>query len=525
MTATILLVALALGQAQRDTVVTDAEKKEFLDLLAKLPTNGEFFSDEAVTKAVPYTRVLLALTEKDLGQRDLYAILALSRGLLDRKAQREYGIKQFSMIAHPTIKLFWEWSSSMRKWFLRSCSPSFAGRLDSKDPAQTLAGMTGPGFPEFQERVLRTYERARQTRVELVKRYTIDAFPGGDKTFYYTKESCAIAPDQWLYACRPLEQHGELIAYNLAKGSSNRLAIPQPQGFQAKFDFESYFESPVLSINSRGDLFCRWTLQGNGDHALALLKKGSNAFRITRVDLVLADCFVAAQPEGDWYLIQSAPLGSIYQVDGDLKLTKLGEFPGKGQHTIGMLDARFIAKDVLHLFWGEVLSGKNHMRMRCVDLDVRTRKWSHNREIFRLDQFVSSADEPTVLQLEDGSLHYLWRVKEGPEPGEATGLYYQAESEGKTEKISSSYEYRAVLVGNLIVLCYTLAESPEKVFFRVINQGALGPVSEITAAPGRSDPLRIEYMILKGESDRIWFMNTLTMNALYELKLQDMKKP
>ena len=108
----------------------------------------------------------------------------------------------------------------------------------------------------------------------------------------------------------------------------------------------------------------------------------------------------------------------------------------------------------------------NQLRIRCVDFDVQKRKWSHNREIFRLDQFVSSAADPTVLQLPDESLHYLWKVDEGEHQGEATGLYYQAETDGKTEKLSSAQEYRAIAVGNLIVVCYSMAESPEKVFFR-----------------------------------------------------------
>ncbi len=118
-------------------------------------------------------------------------------------------------------------------------------------------------------------------------------------------------------------------------------------------------------------------------------------------------------PQGAWYLVQGAPHFTVYRVDGDLNLTLLGDFAGKGHHSTRILDARFISKDVLHLFWGDVLSSGNHLRMRCVDFDVKKRKWSHNREIFRLDQFVSSAADPTILQLEDESLHYLWKIDEG----------------------------------------------------------------------------------------------------------------
>jgi len=298
------------------------------------------------------------------------------------------------------------------------------------------------------------------------------------------------------------------------------LVIPQPKEFKAKNDFSKYFYNPVLSINSRGDLFCRWTIEGNGDHALNLLKKGSESFLVKRVAMYLADCYVVADPDGAWYLIRwsaSDPF-TVYEVDKELNLTRLGNFAGKGH-----LDARFISKDVLHLFWVDVLSG-NRLRWRCVDFDVKKQKWLHNREIFRLDKFTSSVSGPTVLQLKDESLHYLWRIEEGREQGEATGLYYQAEAEGKTVKVSSGYQYRAIAVGDRIVICYTLEDSPEKVFFRVINHGALGPVSEITAAKGRKHNLWSEYMLLSSESDRIWFVNTINRNTLYELKLVDTKK-
>jgi hypothetical protein len=527
MTATVILLALALllGQAQPEKAVTPAEKRELLEVLAKLPTKGEFFADEGVTKAVPYTRVLLELTEKDLENRDLYGLLALSRGLVDRDEPRRYGLTHFDSIAHPTIKLAWaimllgdDVGPPKIVTFLRNA-------LNSKEQAQTLAAMTGPGFEEFKERVLRAHERARQTKVELVKRITIDAIPRHGDAFDYNDESCVFAPDQLLHVCRPHDQHGELITYNLADGSTSRRPIPQPAGFKAEYDFKDYFEHPGLWINPRGDLFCRWTLRGNGDHALALLKKGAGAFQVTRVNLVLDHCYVVPESEGAWYLVEGWPRSAIYRVDGDLKLTHVGDFAGVGHHTIRILDARFISKDVVHFFWGDVLPTGNHLRMRCVDFDVQKRKWLHNREIFRLDRFVSSAADPTVLQLPDESLHYLWKVDEGEHQGEATGLYYQAEADGKTEKLSSAQEYRAIAVGNLIVVCYTMAESPEKVFFRVVNHGALGPVSEIIAAKGREHNLRTEYMALAGDSEQVRFITTLAPIALYTLKLQDAKKP
>src|SRR3954454_2610772 len=107
MSGTLLLLALVFGPTQPEKEVTDGEKKAFLKELAKLPTRGEFFTEEAVTAAVPYTRVLLALTEKDLEKYDLYPFVALSRGLMGRKEPRQYGITNFGKIAHPSLKRFW----------------------------------------------------------------------------------------------------------------------------------------------------------------------------------------------------------------------------------------------------------------------------------------------------------------------------------------------------------------------------------------------------------------------------------
>ncbi len=367
----------------------------------------------------------------------------------------------------------------------------------------------------------------KQLIVELVKRHEIDAFPEYDEGggFDYTSETYIMGLDHQAYAVRPLKQQGELTRYDLTKGKTNRLVVPQPKPFKADTDFRKYFDNPVLSVNSGGDLFCRWTIRGNGDHALALLKKGSDSFLVKRVKMNLADCFVVPDLDGIWHLVEGGPNFTVYQVDKDLNLTRLGDFSGRGFHTIRILDARFISKGTLHLFWGDVISPDNYLRMRCVDFDVRNKKWLHNRELFRLDKFVSSANEPSLLQHKDDSIHYLWRVDEGAKQGESIGLYYQAEANGRTVKVSSSYEYRAITDGDRIVVCYTLETTPEKVYFRIIQHGSLGLVSEIVAAKGRKHNLWSKYMVLYSEADRIWFVNTLTRKALYELRLSDEKKP
>src|SRR5205823_5331896 len=132
---------------------------------------------------------------------------------------------------------------------------------------------------------------------------------------------------------------------------------------------------------------------------------------------------------------------------------RLGDFTARGYHLEhNIVDARFISKDVLHLFWADVLPQDNHLRMRCIDFDVKNWTWLHNREVFRLDEFVGSAHDPTVLQLDDKTLHYLWKVDKGLNPEPAKGLYYQAEADGKTVKLSPACEYRAVGIGNRVLV-------------------------------------------------------------------------
>lgn len=527
MVRNILIAALALAQVQADKPVTDAEKKEFLELLVKLPTKGEFFTDEAVAKAAPYTRVLLALTEKDLGKRDMYPLLALSSGLSARKEPRQYGLSHFNKIAHPELKLLW----AVVLFRDKSPSPEIVAflrkALDSKETSRELASMTGSNFEDLKAQVMRAYERERLNRVELVKTHRIDAFPEYEKGggFDYSDKTMAFAPGQRLYAVHPHKQRGELIVYDLEKGTKKSLVVPQPQGFQAEIDVLNYFGNPVLSVSPSGDVLCRWDIKGNGDHGLALLKKGEDSFAVKRVKLYLADCLASADRDGAWYLVQGGPRFTVYQIDEKLNLKRLGNFAGQGDHSIRIADCCFIADRVLHLFWADILPNGSILRMRCVDFEVRRHKWLHSRELFRLDKSVFSAGDSRVIQLAEESLHYLWRIGNGVTKTVDTGLYCQAEADGKTVKVGDSEEYRAIGVGNRIVICYTLNKTPNKVYFRVINHGALGPVSEITVAKDRKDRLGTEYMLLYAESGRIWFVNTLARNTLYELKLADPQRP
>jgi hypothetical protein len=155
MAAATLLLGLAFLRAEAEKQITATEKKAFLELLPRLPTHGEFFTDEAVQKAMPHTRVLLALTPKDIEKCDIYPFLALSRGLLDCKEQRDYGVKHFGTIAHPTLKLAW---GSML-FDAKAVSPEIVAflraALESKEQSKRLSQMLGPSFEDFKKRVMK----------------------------------------------------------------------------------------------------------------------------------------------------------------------------------------------------------------------------------------------------------------------------------------------------------------------------------------------------------------------------------
>jgi len=507
--------------------VTEAEKKEFLKILADLPAKGEFFTDEAVKKALPYTRVLLALTEKDLEKQELYPFLALSSGLMQHREAREYGLAHFAQIGHPIIKLSWAIALFDKKADSPEIRDFLCKALDSKDDSKTLSLMLGPGYEDFKDRVQLADEAGKQIKIELAKQHKLDGLPPFRDGFDYKDDQIAFLPGPTIVAVRPLKQAGELYKYRVADHETTRLVVPQPKEFKPRTDLnERYFSDPHVMASSQGDVLCRWTMEGNGDHGFGLLKRGSDSFQVRHVKKYLDRSFAVADADGNWYLIADGPRFKVYQVDKELNFTELGQFNGKGFHSFGgIADARFISKGMLHLFWGDVLPEGNHLRMRCVDFDVQERKWLHGREIFRVDKFVSSSTKPMVVQLNDNSLHYFWRVDEGEPHREATGLYYQAEADGKTIKISTSYGgCRALAIGDRIVVCYTLDESPLKVFFRVIRNGVLGPVTEVTAAKDPKYCSESAYMVLYSDNDRIWFMNTHERDVLFELKMIEEKK-
>lgn len=154
MTAVTLIFLLLFAPQQAPAgQVSDAQKKEFIDLLKRLPHKREFFTDDAVKSAGPYLPVIFALTEKDIEGYDIYPFAALSRGLCNDKEHRLYATRHFDDIRHPDLKLFWAAMlfntgrpSTQIVQYLRAA-------LNSQAQSKALAEMVGPNFSDFKRRV------------------------------------------------------------------------------------------------------------------------------------------------------------------------------------------------------------------------------------------------------------------------------------------------------------------------------------------------------------------------------------
>jgi hypothetical protein len=158
MRSAIIFVLLSLGcgasLAGSSNAVTSADKREFIRLLEKLPTDGEFYADESIRKAAPHIAVLFALTPQDIGEMDIYPFAAVSRGLCDMPKYRQYGLEHFGNIAHPMLKLFWAAIlfdghspvSSEVVVYLRAA-------IESEQQAKELAEIVGPKYRKFKKQV------------------------------------------------------------------------------------------------------------------------------------------------------------------------------------------------------------------------------------------------------------------------------------------------------------------------------------------------------------------------------------
>lgn len=153
MFAAFLAIVLLFTPAQMSGQVSDAQKKEFIELLKTLPHKGEFYTDEAVAKAGPYLPVLLALTEKDLEKYDIYPFGAISRGLCDQEKHRDYAIRHFAEIRHQQLKLLWGAMLFEAAAKSTEITQFLKDALESAEQAKVLSEMLGPQFDIFKRKV------------------------------------------------------------------------------------------------------------------------------------------------------------------------------------------------------------------------------------------------------------------------------------------------------------------------------------------------------------------------------------
>ena len=101
MIAVILLALLVLVPFQASNQVSDAQKKEFLILLQRLPFEGEFYTDEAIEKAGRYLPVYSRL-QRDIAKYDILSFcryqprlaikrnIAIMRSIILRKSSTRH---------------------------------------------------------------------------------------------------------------------------------------------------------------------------------------------------------------------------------------------------------------------------------------------------------------------------------------------------------------------------------------------------------------------------------------------------
>jgi DNA-binding beta-propeller fold protein YncE len=146
-----ILLALVPAPAAQDA--SDAQKKEFIEVLKTLPTKGEFYTEEAVRTAAPFLPALLSLTEKDIEKYDIYPFAAISRGLANNKQHRAYAVAHFAGIRHPGLKLFWAAMLFDSGDASREIVRYLRDALDEPEQAGLLAQMVGPDFKFFKRKV------------------------------------------------------------------------------------------------------------------------------------------------------------------------------------------------------------------------------------------------------------------------------------------------------------------------------------------------------------------------------------
>jgi hypothetical protein len=508
---TTLILALSLGQtAPPEPLATEAEKKAFLKLIQTLPTQGEFFAAEGIEKAVPHTRVLLALTEDDIGD-NIYIFLALSAGLSGEKKAREVAVKNFERIAHPSIQVNWAIMLMRDPEIQPIIVRHLKKAIDAPKGVKTLAATRDPEFEGLKKEVEAILEKKRRVSAELVKKHSIDELPVDT----HGRNAIQLQATGKIYCVREEKGRGELTVTDWRTNSRKSWSIPQPAGVK---EDRSRFDRPFLAVNDAGDIACQWMIGGNGDHGIAVSKADSGEFQVARDKTPLMGSLIYEDGARGWLLVRG---GTLYRIGVDAKLSKLTS--GNWHSDYNALDARMIAPGLLHGFFAD--RSIDGLQMRCGDYDFQRKLWLHERVIHCVDKFVSSANFPMVLQTDDKKIHYVWRVDPGNERSSVGGVYYQSEAHGKTIKIGNGYQFRAVASGNRVAVFMSEDAKPDKLSIRVINDGVAHPPTTLTFTRKYDYGIWCEDMELATDSERIYFFDKTERKTIYELKLADAIEP
>lgn len=107
----MIVLVLAGAQTMQGTAlsgtVTMADKKAFLDLVSTLPREeGGMFTKEAGREIAPFARIFVSLTPKDVDPYWEVHLAYLVGPLLDDRESREFCIRNFAKIAHPTLRMW-----------------------------------------------------------------------------------------------------------------------------------------------------------------------------------------------------------------------------------------------------------------------------------------------------------------------------------------------------------------------------------------------------------------------------------
>ena len=92
-------------------------------------------------------------------------------------------------------------------------------------------------------------------------------------------------------------------------------------------------------------------------------------------------------------------------------------------------------------------------------------------------------------------------------------------------KIGDGYQFKAVASRNRIIICLTDDKAPDKVFFRVVNDGVVHPATALAIGPHLKHGLWSEDMVFAADAERIYFLEKLNWRTVYELRLVDAKEP